>query len=456
MLHAGRFENDDTSAALLEQFENGESIGVRWSLPGGVQRIEVTIPVTNIYDLYNRMDTHTGQRLSLYSSRSSRPIGGWIYEVNPVGYNRIKYVAYGGWRRLKDVYDTTVYSPTDTNGDVVNETLTDHCGFYNGDSDNIDLTGAVIGGWQPDDETGSLLQSIILDMVDMSDSNNAKFDFWLTDESLQSASMRQMSANFQPRSTGASIDWQVDLKDLVRLEMSRGIAERYNDVTIFYDTIGGTATGGSATTLIDSGASFTTDNLTVGDRVVNETDESYARIESIDSDTQLTISSLTGGTANTFSSSDIYSITLQDMQSVNVSATDATPWVKEWVEIKRGFNVTQATYYANQVLEQKDAVKQQVPFVIGSKYVRDGNGAEWPLWEMVAQGGGYIRINDLYPQSGLFSQSYNNATSFFITALDYDHTSGQMRVNVDTTDSRLDVRLLAAGILNSEMVGRKI
>jgi hypothetical protein len=50
----------------------------------------------------------------------------------------------------------------------------------------------------------------------------------------------------------------------------------------------------------------------------------------------------------------------------------------------------------------------------------------------------------------------NNSTVFFITALDYDNVSGQMRVVVDNPDRRLDVRLFTAGILNGEMVGRKI
>lgn len=454
-LFAYRFQNNDTSASLLEQLRHPEKVGVRWSLPGGLQRMEVMIKANNKFDMYNRMNNHAGHRVALVGRGSSHPIAGWIYETQPAGANRVMYIIYGGWRRHEDIYDTTIYTPTNTNGNVVSTLLTDHCAFYSGDASHITLTGAAIGGWTVEDETGSKVRDVILDMIDLSDSSNNVWDYWLKDETIDSGKLRQMIPYFAPRSKSASINWQVDLKDLRSLEMSRGIVERKNDVTIYYDTVGGSATGGSATTLVDSGASFTTENISVGDTVINETDDSRARVVSVDSNTQITISTLAGGSDNTFQSSDVYRITLQDLQSVNVTATTQTPFDKEYREIKRGFNAAQAGYYAQMTLDQYDVVKQQIPFTITAPFVRDGNGARWPLFEMIAQGGGYIRINDLYPSGALTTQSLNNATAFFITALDYDHTNNEMRVNVDIRDSRLDVRLLQSGILNSEAVGRR-
>lgn len=454
-LQACRYTNSDTSANLLEVLDHAGEIGVRWALPGGLQRMEVLAKARNRLDMFARMNDHPGQRIALISPRMTRPISGWIYEVQPAGAGRVQYVCYGGWRRHEDIYDTTIYDPADTNGDVVSTVLTDHCTFYNGDSGDITLTGAAIGGWQPEDETGSTVQDIIRDMINLSDSNNAVWDYYLKDEVTDGTHIRQLIPYFKPRSASTSIDWQVKMQDFRHFEMSRGIAERKNDITIYYDTIGGTATGTDETTLTDSGTSFTTDNIKVGDTVINETDDSRARVVSVDSNTQITTSALSGGTDNTFQSGDVYRIILQDLQSVNVAASPKSPFNKEYREIKRGMDETQATYYANMVLDQYDVVKQQMPFVVAAPYIKDVKGARWPLLEVIARGGGYIRINDLYPTAALSSESLNNATAFFITALDYDHSYNQMRVNVDIRDSRLDVRLLQAGILSSEAVGRR-
>lgn len=82
---------------------------------------------------------------------------------------------------------------------------------------------------------------------------------------------------------------------------------------IEHNTWNGTASGtvttadATGTTLIDSAASFLS-TAAVNDIVYNETDQSYGTITSVDSNTQVTISTLTGGTDNDFDLSDAYSI----------------------------------------------------------------------------------------------------------------------------------------------------
>lgn len=51
----------------------------------------------------------------------------------------------------------------------------------------------------------------------------------------------------------------------------------------------GTATGGSTTTIVDSGATFVSDGVAVDDSVVNDTNSDYSIVESVDSETQLTV-----------------------------------------------------------------------------------------------------------------------------------------------------------------------
>lgn len=57
----------------------------------------------------------------------------------------------------------------------------------------------------------------------------------------------------------------------------------------------GTATGGSATTLIDTGATFVTDAVAVGDVILNDTMGYHGFITAIDSETQLTVYRMNDG-----------------------------------------------------------------------------------------------------------------------------------------------------------------
>lgn len=69
-----------------------------------------------------------------------------------------------------------------------------------------------------------------------------------------------------------------------------------------------TTADGPGTTLIDSAATFITNGVAADDSVTNITDGSTARVVSIDSETQLTTTALTGGTGNDYGSSDSYSV----------------------------------------------------------------------------------------------------------------------------------------------------
>lgn len=77
---------------------------------------------------------------------------------------------------------------------------------------------------------------------------------------------------------------------------------------------GGTATGGSLTTLIDTAATFSTDGVAVGDVVLHDTDQDHSVVTSVDSETQLTIRTMHHSDA--FSLGDAYRV-------VNPSGTGA-------------------------------------------------------------------------------------------------------------------------------------
>jgi len=70
----------------------------------------------------------------------------------------------------------------------------------------------------------------------------------------------------------------------------------------------GTATGGSATTIIDTGATFQTDLVAVGDLVLNDTDGSGGHIISVDSEIQITVQEMHYGTNNNNEAGDTYRV----------------------------------------------------------------------------------------------------------------------------------------------------
>ena len=95
------------------------------------------------------------------------------------------------------------------------------------------------------------------------------------------------------------------LTHLSTAEQLQIVSSDVDDQGLLVDS--GTATGGSATTLIDSGGGFTA-AATVGDLIINDTDCSVAIILTKTSDTILTVYKFTEGTDNAFESGDAYRI----------------------------------------------------------------------------------------------------------------------------------------------------
>ena len=296
--------------------------------------------------------------------------------------------------------------------------------------------------------------------------------------------------------------------------------------TIYRRSYHGQATGGSSVALQDSGETFTSRGFLPGSQVVNVTDGSESTVARITSNTQVNLQQpLEGGTADTFANNDYYWIaqppalfsegvdfqglgvkpgdqvtnitdgskgtvaavsgswvTVDDLtggtrnriatndvvaiqtQELNYSYHDTiTPayWDVDEVYTFPEMSEAQAEDFAAQVIVQDP--QQVQAFTISSPWIRNTKGSYWPLFNMIATGGGYVIVPDLYPEEygiletkgGIDEDSLDGKVFFRITTLDYDHSSRTMRIGVDTPDSRIDTALIAAGILSDEMVGRQ-
>jgi hypothetical protein len=90
--------------------------------------------------------------------------------------------------------------------------------------------------------------------------------------------------------------------------------------------------------------------------------------------------------------------------------------------------------------------KHKDPFLkraltITAPYIYDNYKQKWPLWTVIKKGGGYLRINDLYPEAVLFDESIDAKRIGQIMTAEYDDVSYSLRISLDTTDERADVLL---------------
>jgi len=227
----------------------------------------------------------------------------------------------------------------------------------------------------------------------------------------------------------------------------------------------GEATGGSGTTLVDTAADFVTAGARIGDRVFNGTDDCAGTVTTVAATTLTCSGGFSGGTANAFVAGDNYRVasvfTASDAYAIKTQATTnratstsatVSYWAKEIAVFESGMNLTQAQQYAASLVD--DDAQQVQSFIVSSSFIRTGINVKVGLFDVIANGGGYIQIEDLYPAGNLFDLSLDRLTTFFITGLDYDYKTNQLRVQVDRPDRRLDVRLRRAQILGSESIHR--
>jgi len=453
-LLTGRFAYSDTSSAMLEQFDAPENVGIRFNPEfGGLVRLEVTVKAKNKFDVYDRRSNHPGQRLAAYSSWIHRPISGYISSVQEAGANRVTYIAKGPAWRLEHELDTTVYAKADTITDTIQTILTDHAPHVSTNYDNIAINATTLGGWQPKTPQGTKPIDAIKQLIEKSDSSDNRYAFYLLDEPFSGTSLGQYVAYYKTIVGTSAIDWQVNRSDLTSIQPSTSIDNRVTDATVYYGTVTFTANGGSNTTATRASGSNITQGLKPGDRLTNIDDGSSATIVDVQA-TTLTFDGLSGGTADTVVNGDVCSIRLETPQNTKFtnSTTTSTLWDVETADFRQNLTSTTAAQFAALMVEDEPETDQ--PIVVGAPWILDGNGAQWPLWEPIIQGGGILRVSDLYPAAALFTNSLDKLSSFWISGLDYDHSSGKLRVQLDKPDSRLDVKLRRAKILGSEMVAR--
>ena len=128
------------------------------------------------------------------------------------------------------------------------------------------------------------------------------------------------------------------------------------------------------------------------------------------------------------------------------SASQSEYWQRDVDESLGRATATPAEQYRNLYLSKFAQPILTQAFTLSAPFVLDGNGHQWPLWRVLANGGGYVRVNDLEPNTSLFSVSVDHAQTGQITTAEYDYRNNNLRLVLDTEDNRLDAILARAGL----------
>jgi len=139
---------------------------------------------------------------------------------------------------------------------------------------------------------------------------------------------------------------------------------------VLLDKITGTTTSdGGSTKIIDSSATFLSEDIKPGDIVRNVTDGSWAQVVSIDSDTQITTTKLQGGSDNTWQSGDTYEF---HTLPVTYDSND-TAYVPFIDDIATGSEISVTVIYTtDRTILTRVRKKGIIPFEIAGTFVSTG------------------------------------------------------------------------------------
>lgn len=435
--------NSKLPAENREALDDIADVGLRWSLPGGLQKYTLTIRARSKYDAIARSRGQHGDRLVIHDNWVDWPVAdGWIGEIQPDG-RHVHYICSSYWWAHARLYETAVNYPTDTLSATIAALITSFVTPVSTSTANITTNSTTLADWGAESgvlNEGEYPQSLIEEMLAISDSSNRQYDYWIQPGPLFYGKPTKPSAYYKVRNvTNPTADWLVTKDMLVPGHQHGGshIWELATEVTVFYKHITGTHDGGDGKGyLSDSTTDFVAAGVQVGDIVTNLTDERTDSVRGIPNVNKLELSWTEDPR---FDDGDAYNVEMQEAQGVTVSTTHS-PWKRTIKVNAHRMNKIQATQYGNQLLNIYSQPLHQQPLVIGSPYILKNQGRR-PLWRPFI-GGGYFRgvDFDLQPNSSA------TQTAFLATALDYQYRDNTLRVVLSLPDSRLDAVLSDAGV----------
>lgn len=454
-LYAARYNAAGT--IIYDTFDAIADVGIRWALPGGVQRCEVTIRAESRDLAVGRYRYNIGDRIAIMDNLGGRPIhDGYIHEARLNGL-MVTYVVGGIWQRHHDRYVTTAPTTTDDSdvylvSDVLPSVLS---GAIN--TDNVAGTGIPMGDYQLPELVGAYPGKIIEDILAMGDSSGNVIDYWTRPGRMRGARLGQPEAWLQPRQASDDITWQVWRRDISELRLSRDAWDMRNQIDIYHNlstTLVANANGG-ATSITVASATGLAEEYEI--EIKLDSDRWHKTvIDTISGTTVNLIDKIPGSGTPQATSGNVVRL-VSPLVKLTRSDTNAqgTYWRRDYAERRQNFDATQAAGLANAMLEGMAYPTAASSFTISAARIDDGQNGSWPIWRML-HNPGIVRIMDVQPTPGRFlTAQLDRYASFRVIALDYSHSQRAMRVvpDVYTGDQRVDVILQQLGANVGQMVG---
>jgi hypothetical protein len=88
----------------------------------------------------------------------------------------------------------------------------------------------------------------------------------------------------------------------------------------------------------------------------------------------------------------------------------------------------------------KDALLAR-SFTIGSLYILDDKGAEWPIWSPIKYSKSWFRLSDLFPAEDMLSKSWDRMHISQAIKMEYSSRNNELRITLDLEDDSLEALL---------------
>lgn len=428
----------------------------RCNLPGWLEKMSFWVKAKHRPDALERKDRDFGTRM-VVQDNDRVVLHGYVYAVDVDGLH-VRYECVGPWRRHANQFYVGPIDPADDIATVLQDILTTNVPAVYVDANNFDANATTAKDlFRQEIEAGlGVLPAdavkAILSMRGPSETNvYPLYDYYCLPRDLVNGLPQLDTAVYEVRDkTRTYADWYIRRRDLLPDDSGEHshIYEYQSTVTVAYGKVQGTATGGSANQLIDTGKNFLEEGVQPRDLCTHLDDNLSAWVAAINTTTNPNDTLAVVGL--TFGAGDDYSITLERAAYQSAQAS-GTAYTDLWTSVAAPYefpelNSTQAAQLAGEMVQDLSNPILQQPFTIAGGHVRDVNGGYWPVWALLRRPS-YIRVVDSAISNNADNIDLIERLGMFTTALDYSHDDRTMTVTPTQPSDRLDVRLQSAGIL---------
>ena len=371
MLYGYLYDQSLTSPALVRRLGTLSGLRILFELPGGVQAIEFDFGASEA-EAYFFYESYVGYRVVVLDGIADKPVAeGWIYGV-ALSQVGCKVLCKGAWYRHFDEFDDTDYPMAQTSSSVLKASLTNFVPVSNSDQTNVAETSFTLGtlGQTWDFSQYGLFPGDLI--IKLASMSDAALSQW--NYWMQSAPFNATTPQKPLSYFVAQVDDGTVNWQIQKRDMaaSSGLTMERN-----IDELG--------------------NNITVIYRDISNSEQAITAW-SADTDSQ------------------------------------ASFWLREIVLSGGEMTTDGATQYRDLMLSKLKQPLFKRAFTISSREIMDGYGYKWPLWQVIKNCGGYMRINDLYPSADMFTNSLDGKRSGQIMTAEYDDTNYTLRISLDTQD----------------------